>query len=345
MAHRHRPTRRSIILLLVALLLLAGRSPAASDPFAPLPSGHWAYSALEALGHAGLLEATGLGAGDGSLTRYEVADLIAQASEELHQGVAGLSPQEGTELALARLYLMAGRLDSGFAPEASDITGLDRLQARRQLFWVVPAVHRLEASYRETGSGPVAVGRATQVGRRATLLYERLLQELPPALVAAGRPEVERLELALTGRLVQEGESTADLAARVDRVSRALRQLQSGFGPELETLRLELESPVELPDPERPRVVTLEDLRNSTETARSSPDHASFDSRIPLGSGESLEARVGVEREPGSPAVRPGVAVGLGWGEARIQAGWRLIDFSDLGSLRGEGEARLELRF
>ncbi|BAS28881.1 hypothetical protein [Limnochorda pilosa] len=348
MSHPLKRILRSSIPGLVALLLLAGPAAASSDPFDPVPRDHWAYPALEALQSAGLLEQEPLAPGGAGLTRYEVAGLVSQAEQELGTAQPGGSEASQAEVALAWLYRSAQRLggDSGDAGEAAGASPLDRLQAGRQLYWLVPATTRLEQEYRAAaaaGSSPAAPA----VVRQATALQERLLQQVPPSLATAGSPEVDQLELALVDRFSSEARSPSEVADQVGRTSQALLELRSGFGPELRTLGLDRQTAPELPPPSSPDVVTLDELRQAARSGGLEPPAggAGLETRVPLGSAGTLEARVGLDRAPGESAVRPGVDVGLGLGEAQLHAGWRLLDFSEGRPGQAEGQAGLDLRF
>ncbi len=58
-----------------------GTTFAASNPFSDVPSGHWSYQAVTKLAQAGVIEGYGDGTfkGDKSITRYEMAQMVAKA--------------------------------------------------------------------------------------------------------------------------------------------------------------------------------------------------------------------------------------------------------------------------
>ena len=80
-----------------ALLLgVTGTSFAASNPFTDVPRGHWAYDAVEQLRQDGVIEGYGDGTyrGERTITRYEMAQMIARAMDQFDQQVKGLSGQK-----------------------------------------------------------------------------------------------------------------------------------------------------------------------------------------------------------------------------------------------------------
>lgn len=335
------PFIRTIAVVALILCLLAGAGAAAGDPFATLPEGHWAYPALESLARAGLLESNLPQTDAASLTRYEVAGLVSEAAAALGQGAQALPAGAQAQVAVAWLYRVTGQLDQVVWP-GNALPPLDRLQILRQLYWLAPATVRLTARFSpaaEEGS----VAEAIQVRVQARELYQRLQDAVPAALDLVQPPEEAGLELALAGRLVHEHSNPAELAARIEEASQALRQLGNAFGSELVALNGEAERPSASRSSEsEPHVVTLEDLRRSTGLEAGAESTADG---IPLAKAGDVEAWLGVEAGSESSSLQPGVKVSLNLGAASLRAGWRLIDFSAEGVPTGEGEAAFQLRF
>ncbi|MGQ0550274.1 MAG: S-layer homology domain-containing protein [Armatimonadota bacterium] len=71
---------KQIAVLLAALLSLALVAPALAQPFADVPTDHWAYDAIAELAAKGLIEGYPDGAfrGDRAMTRYEMAMVVAR---------------------------------------------------------------------------------------------------------------------------------------------------------------------------------------------------------------------------------------------------------------------------
>lgn len=70
-----------VILAVVFALSLAGTAFAAANPFVDVPAKHWAYESLTKLARAGIVDGYGDGTfrGDKTLTRYEMAVVVAKA--------------------------------------------------------------------------------------------------------------------------------------------------------------------------------------------------------------------------------------------------------------------------
>ena len=70
----------AITLALVFVLGIAGTSIAA-NPFVDVPANHWAYGAVKALAHDGIIDgySDGTFQGDREMTRYEMAQIVAKA--------------------------------------------------------------------------------------------------------------------------------------------------------------------------------------------------------------------------------------------------------------------------
>jgi hypothetical protein len=72
----------SILLALVFVLSIAGTALAApANPFVDVPAKHWAYDAVSTLAKAGIVDGYGDGTfrGDRTMTRYEMAQIVAKA--------------------------------------------------------------------------------------------------------------------------------------------------------------------------------------------------------------------------------------------------------------------------
>jgi hypothetical protein len=69
------------ILVIVFVLSIAGTAFAAvaGNPFVNVPANHWSYGAVKKLAAAGIIEADGRFNGDKTLTRYEIAVMVAKA--------------------------------------------------------------------------------------------------------------------------------------------------------------------------------------------------------------------------------------------------------------------------
>ena len=71
---------KKVALSIAALLVLAVVSPAFSQPFADVPTDHWAFDAIAELAAKGLVEGypDGTFKGDRAMTRYEMAMVVAR---------------------------------------------------------------------------------------------------------------------------------------------------------------------------------------------------------------------------------------------------------------------------
>ncbi len=100
--------KTSMILAAVFAISVAGTALAApANPFADVPAKHWSYDAVNKLAHAGIISGYGDGTfkGDRTLTRYEVATIVAKAlansdkaDAELKKTIEALQAEYGTEL-------------------------------------------------------------------------------------------------------------------------------------------------------------------------------------------------------------------------------------------------------
>jgi hypothetical protein len=75
--------KKTLVAVLAVLCMLAFTVPAfaATDTFADVPAKHWAYDAVKQLAKAGIVEGYGDGTfrGDRTMTRYEMAQIVANA--------------------------------------------------------------------------------------------------------------------------------------------------------------------------------------------------------------------------------------------------------------------------
>lgn len=73
--------KKLIASLAAACVLSTGNVFAASNPFADVPVKHWSYSAIQSLSQAGIVDgySNDTFGGDRSITRYEMAQLVAKA--------------------------------------------------------------------------------------------------------------------------------------------------------------------------------------------------------------------------------------------------------------------------
>src|SRR3970040_349484 len=71
---------RKVALAIAAMLVFAVVSPAFSQPFADVPTDHWAFDAIAELAAKGLVEGypDGTFKGDRAMTRYEIAMVLAR---------------------------------------------------------------------------------------------------------------------------------------------------------------------------------------------------------------------------------------------------------------------------
>jgi len=71
----------TVVMVLVFALGITGTALADSNPFTDVPQGHWAYAAVDKLAAAGIVDGYGDGTfrGDKTLTRYELAQVVAKA--------------------------------------------------------------------------------------------------------------------------------------------------------------------------------------------------------------------------------------------------------------------------
>jgi len=77
-------------LLLALLLSIAGTALAAVNPFTDVPANHWAYDAVRQLAKDGIIDGYNKGTfdGDKTLTRYEIAQIVAKAMAKVDKADA-----------------------------------------------------------------------------------------------------------------------------------------------------------------------------------------------------------------------------------------------------------------
>jgi len=74
--------KKSVVVMLTLIFILGIAGTAfAANPFSDVPAGHWAYSAVNRLAAAGIIDGMGDGTfqGERVMTRYEMAEFIARA--------------------------------------------------------------------------------------------------------------------------------------------------------------------------------------------------------------------------------------------------------------------------
>jgi len=72
--------KRIIALLVISIFCLCSVAAAAANPFTDVPANHWAYGAINSLVKAGIVDGDGKKfQGDKTMTRYEVAQIVAKA--------------------------------------------------------------------------------------------------------------------------------------------------------------------------------------------------------------------------------------------------------------------------
>lgn len=74
--------KKLLITMALTLMMGTGAAFAASNPFVDLPANHWSYKSVSDLAKAGLVDGYGDGTfkGDRTMTRYEMAQIVAKAT-------------------------------------------------------------------------------------------------------------------------------------------------------------------------------------------------------------------------------------------------------------------------
>ena len=75
--------KQALVAAILAATAMSSTAFAATNPFKDLPEGHWAYDAIQMLAEDGVIEGYGDGTFNGTKTmnRYEMAEIVAKASE------------------------------------------------------------------------------------------------------------------------------------------------------------------------------------------------------------------------------------------------------------------------
>ena len=117
--------KKTLMAGLTGALLIGsmGTSFAASNPFTDVPSGHWAYDAVEQLRQDGVIEGYGDGTyrGERTITRYEMAQMIARAMDQFDEQVKGLAGQKPVVQNVGADKAMLDRLAAEFADELNNL--------------------------------------------------------------------------------------------------------------------------------------------------------------------------------------------------------------------------------
>ena len=93
--------KKATALLLGLTLGISGTAFAAdgADSFSDVPQGHWAYDALDYLAKDGVIDGMGDGTfqGNRTMTRYEMASIVAKAMQKGNLGVGDQAVLEKLE--------------------------------------------------------------------------------------------------------------------------------------------------------------------------------------------------------------------------------------------------------
>lgn len=118
-------------LFAMAMTLGVSATALAANPFSDLPAGHWAYGAVAKLAAAGIVEGypDGTFKGDKTMTRYEMAQIVAKA---LAKGAIGADDKLVSEFAdeLDNLGVRVAKLEKN--ADNVKITGHIRVSYRQQ---------------------------------------------------------------------------------------------------------------------------------------------------------------------------------------------------------------------
>lgn len=82
--------KKKMITALATMFMLGVAGSAFAGPFADVPAGHWAYGAVNKLAASGIVDGYGDGTfkGDKTITRYEMAQIVAKAMEHSNKADA-----------------------------------------------------------------------------------------------------------------------------------------------------------------------------------------------------------------------------------------------------------------
>lgn len=128
--------KKSIILTLALVFVLGIAGTAfAANPFVDVPAKHWAYDAVAKLAQAGIVDGYGDGTfkGDKTMTRYEMAQIVAKAmaradkaNAEQKAAIDKLSVEFSTEL--NNMGVRVAALEKKAAADRVNFTGLARVR-------------------------------------------------------------------------------------------------------------------------------------------------------------------------------------------------------------------------
>ncbi len=128
--------KKSIILTLALVFVLGIAGTAfAANPFVDVPAKHWAYDAVAKLAQAGIVDGYGDGTfkGDKTMTRYEMAQIVAKAmarsdkaSAENKAAIDKLAVEFSTEL--NNMGVRVAKLEKKAAADSVNITGYARVK-------------------------------------------------------------------------------------------------------------------------------------------------------------------------------------------------------------------------
>ena len=108
---------------ILTAILLSSVSVASANPFSDVPKSHWAYDAVEQLRQDGVIEGYGDGTyrGERTITRYEMAQMIARAMDQFDQQVKGLSGKSPVIQNVGADRAMLDRLAAEFHEELESL--------------------------------------------------------------------------------------------------------------------------------------------------------------------------------------------------------------------------------
>ncbi len=134
--------KKSIVLTLALVFVLGIAGTAfAANPFVDVPAKHWAYDAVAKLAQAGIVDGYGDGTfkGDKTMTRYEMAQVVAKAmarsdkaDAEQKAAIDKLAVEFSTEL--NNMGVRVAKLEKKAAADSVNITGYARLRYDKQSY-------------------------------------------------------------------------------------------------------------------------------------------------------------------------------------------------------------------
>ena len=135
-------SKKALALLVGLTVSVSGTAFAAegADSFSDVPQGHWAYDALDYLAKDGVIDGMGDGTfqGDRTMTRYEMASIVAKAMQKGGLGIGDqavldkLAAEYGDEIATLKKQTAQNTKDIKDLKEKTDkfkIWGMSRIQA------------------------------------------------------------------------------------------------------------------------------------------------------------------------------------------------------------------------